>query len=289
MSAGTGAALYTGASIAMWHAWYSDYPLSGFHTFDDFKEWRGMDKAGHFQAAYVQSNYSFLGARWTGMDRKKAMWAGAGVAFGIQATIEVMDGFSEEWGFSTGDLAFNTLGIGLFVAQEVLWKDQRILLKVSSSPPNYPTTPISSIDGGSSTNLEIRAKELYGDAPTEVFLKDYNAMTIWASFNINSFMPEKKPKLPNWLNLAIGMGAGNVYGGFGNRWADENGAVFQLHNDDFPRYQQFYLAPDIDLSRIPTRHRWLKLTLSVLNWFKIPSPVLEINTKGNVDFRSFYW
>ena len=30
-----------------------------------------------------------------------------GVGVGVMSTIEVMDGFSEEWGFSLGDIGFN--------------------------------------------------------------------------------------------------------------------------------------------------------------------------------------
>ena len=288
--AGTGFGLYAGTSIALWHAWYKDYPLTGFHTFNDLKEWKGMDKGGHFNAAYMQSSFTFQGALWTGMDRQKALWTGVGVATGIQATIEIMDGFSEEWGFSAGDIAFNTMGAGLFAAQELLWQEQRILIKASSTRPDYATTPIFSIDRSVQTSLANRANDLYGSSPSEVFFKDYNALTIWASFNIKSFSGSKKGnRFPAWLNLALGIGAGNIYGGFDNNWTDESGNQFSLDQDLYPRFRQFYLAPDIDLSRIPTRHRWLKLAFGFFNWIKIPSPALELNTNGALNVHAFYW
>ena len=289
VSASTGFGVYAGASYAMWDAWYKEFPLTGFHTFNDMKEWRGMDKAGHFHAAFVQSNYSFKGALWTGMDRRKAMWTGIGVATGIQATIEIMDGFSEEWGFSIGDIAFNTLGAGLFAAQELLWEEQRIIMKVSSTRPDYPTTPIYSIDGQHQTSLYERANDLYGSSLSQVFLKDYNAMTIWASFNIRAFSNSKKGNFPSWLNLALGIGAGNIYGGFDNNWTDDAGNQYRLSTSDYPRFQQFYLSPDIDLSRIPSRHRWVKFALGFFNWIKIPCPAFELNSRGNVHFHAFYW
>ena len=40
VSASTGFGLYAGASYAMWDAWYKDFPLTGFHTFNDMKEWK---------------------------------------------------------------------------------------------------------------------------------------------------------------------------------------------------------------------------------------------------------
>ena len=291
VSAGTGFGIYAGVSYALWEAWYKDYPLSGFHTFDDLKEWKGMDKAGHLNAAFLQSTLTFHGALWTGMDRRKAMWTGVGVASGIQATIEIMDGFSEEWGFSVADIGFNTLGAGIFAAQEMLWQEQRVLLKASSTKPNYSTAPIFSVEGNHTTALSTRARELYGSSPTEVFLKDYNALTIWASFNIKSFSKNKnESRFPAWLNMAFGVGADNIYGGFSNEWTDdETGAEFSLDKDTYPRYQQFFLAPDIDLTRIPTKHRWLKMAFYFLNWIKIPSPALEVNTLGGVKFRPIYW
>ncbi len=289
VSASVGFGIYAGASYAMWDAWYKDFPLGGFHTFNDMKEWKGMDKAGHFQAAYVQSNYTFHGARWTGMSRRKAMWTGVGVATGIQATIEIMDGFSEEWGFSVGDIAFNTLGTALFASQEMIWREQRILLKVSSTQPDYPATPIYSVDGAYETTLQARARELYGESPSEIFLKDYNAMTIWASFNVKAFRGRKNGRFPAWLNVAFCLGANNIYGGFSNRWRNEEGGEFVLSSQTYPRHHQFYLAPDVDFSRIPTRHRWLKLVLCALNWVKVPSPVVSFDSQNGLEFQPFYW
>ena len=290
ISAGTGAAIYTGASITLWNAWYKDFPLSSFHTFNDMKEWEGMDKAGHLQATHLECNYAFQGALWTGMERRKAMWTAVGVGMGIQTTIEIMDGFSEEWGFSIGDMAFNVLGAGLFVAQEMAWKEQRILMKVSSNRPDYSTSPIYSVDGGHQTTLEERADDLYGTSPTQVLFKDYNAMTIWASFNLHDFSKNRNSnKIPKWLNLAVGYGAGNIYGGFENSWTTDEGVIYVLDNEKYPRYKQFYLSPDIDLTKIPSRHRWLKLILGVVNWIKIPAPALEINTQGKVKFHAVHW
>ncbi|HFA52089.1 MAG TPA: DUF2279 domain-containing protein [Bacteroidetes bacterium] len=288
--AGTGTAAYTGAAVVMWNAWYKDFPLTPFHTFNDMKEWSGMDKAGHLQAAHLETNFAFQGALWTGMDRRKAMWAAAGVGLGVQTTIEIMDGFSEEWGFSVGDIGFNALGVGAFVAQELLWQEQRVMMKVSSTRPDYSRAPIFSVDGGHQTSLYERADELYGSFPTEVFLKDYNAMTVWASVNLHAFMGERrKQHFPKWLNLAVGYGAGNIYGGFGNEWTDGDGVVFSLDEGAYPRYRQFYLSPDIDLSRIPTKHKWLKVMLGVVNWIKVPAPALELRSDGGFRFHGFYW
>ena len=46
-------------------------------------------------------------------------------------TVEVFDGFSSEWGFSWGDMLANTTGTTLYISQELLWKEQRIVPKFS--------------------------------------------------------------------------------------------------------------------------------------------------------------
>lgn len=286
-----GTAIYTGFSIALYETWYKEYELTRFHTFNDWGEWRDMDKMGHLFTAAMESRLSFGGALWTGMDRRKAMWTGAAVGTLLQSTIEVMDGFSEKWGFSWGDVAFNTLGTSIFISQELLWEEQRITMKVSNTRPNYSTQAITSAEGTATSSPRQRASELFGDGFFETFLKDYNGMTIWASFNIDAFLPEHRQHhgLPQWLNIAVGYGANGLYGGFGNGWTDEEGERFNLSPAHFPRYNQFYLSLDIDLSRIPTQNRFLKSLLNAIHWIKIPAPTLEWDTRGGMKGHWLYW
>lgn len=287
---GTGAAVYGGLSIALWQAWYKDYPLTKFHTFNDWGEWEHMDKSGHFFSAWTGSNYAFEGARWTGMSRRHAMWTGVGVGLGIMSTIELMDGFSEEWGFSLPDMALNTAGAGLFVGQELLWQEQRIQLKVSGIRPSYPDEPLYSTDGSMATTLDERAAGLYGTTFFHVLLKDYNALTTWASVNVHSFLPNKtESRFPTWLNVAVGYGAGNLYGGYENKWETEDGVVFELDPERYPRYRQFYLSLDVDWTKIPTKKRWLRLALRAVNFLKVPAPALELNTLGKTRFHYLHW
>ncbi len=288
-SAAAGAAVYGGVSTGLWKAWYKSFPRTHFHTFNDWKEWQSVDKAGHLFAGYMESNYSFQAARWAGISHRQAMWTAIGIGMGIQTTIEVMDGFSQEWGFSWGDMAFNVLGTGLFAAQEMLWQEQRIVVKSSGQRPDYSTEPIYSEDGESMTTLKNRAAQLYGTSPFEAFIKDYNALTTWGSFNISSFMKKKDSKFPKWLNLAVGYGAGNMYGGFENKWTTKEGKEFVLGREAYPRYRRFYLSPDIDWTRVPSRHRWVRFALGLLNWVKIPAPVIELNSFGNVHFHPIRW
>ena len=126
--------------ISVNQLWYKEYPRSKFHTFNDIGEWEDMDKIGHSFSAYIESRWVFQGAMWTGMDRRKAMWLGAGLGNLFQGSIEILDGFSDKWGFSIGDIGFNAAGSALFVGQELLWREQRITMKYSTHYNNYPNT-----------------------------------------------------------------------------------------------------------------------------------------------------
>lgn len=286
---GAGTALYSGVSVGLWHFWYKDYERSSFQFFNDWGEWEHQDKAGHLLTAYHEAQWVFQGARWTGMSRRSSLWTGVAVASGLQLTVEVMDGFSAKWGFSMPDVAFNTLGVGLFASQELLWQEQRIGLKVSSTPKSYPDLWVQSTDGSSQSSLQARAGELFGSGYPESFFKDYNALITWVSVNPAAFMGSRKPRfLPVWLNVAVGYGAENMFGGYENVWPSDN-PQYVLDPVAFPRHRQFYLSFDVDFSRIPTRNRFLRTLFRAINFIKVPAPVLEYNTLGQWRVYPVYW
>lgn len=254
---------YGGVTLGFNAAWYSQYPRSNFHFFNDNDEWLQVDKAGHIYGAYIQSRGSYEMWRWSGLSREKRIWIGGLTGIAYQSIIEVLDGFSAEYGFSTGDFAANMFGSGLFIAQEFAWDDQRIRLKFSFHKKYY-----------GAADLTARANNIYGKSETERFFKDYNAATDWMSFNIKSFLP--KAKLPSWFSIAIGYGAEGMFGARSNIAKDKNGNVI-FDRSDIKRYRQWFLAPDIDLDKIKTKRKAVKLILSVLNAFKFPAPSLEFS------------
>lgn len=284
LAAASGATAYTATVIGLNEAWYADFPRSSFHFFNDSGEWEDMDKIGHSYTTYLESRWSFQAARWTGMPRRKAMWLGAGLGMMYQMTIEVFDGFSEKWGFSTHDIGFNTLGALTFVGQELAWQEQRISLKFSSVPKSYPDFQVISQDGQSTTTLNARADNLYGKSFAERILKDYNSQSYWASVNVASFIQHDNHKFPKWLNVAVGYGAENMFGGFENSWVD---GEFQYTLDDnlYPRHRQFFLSPDVDFTKIKTDRPFLKTLFFFLNTFKVPAPAVEVNTLGKLKWH----
>ncbi len=281
VATGVTSALYTGTTVALSAAWYKQYPHAPFHFFDDSKEWRGMDKTGHLYTSYFESQWAYHIAKWTGTRETSSVWIGAALGLVFQSTVEVLDGFSAEWGFSWSDMGSNVLGAGIFVTQQQLWGEQRIRFKVSSTPRRYSSTPILAEDGLSKSSLKKRTDDLFGQGYAERFLKDYNAQTAWLSVNISAFLRNPESRFPKWLNAAVGYGADNMFGGFANRW-DENGVAYSVPASTYPRYSQFYLAPDVDFSRIPCHSPFLRTLLGMLNIFKMPGPVLEMSREKGV-------
>lgn len=285
----TGAVGYTGVTLGLDQAWYANYPRSRFHTFDDWQGWRQMDKFGHAMTTYFESKWAGQLYQWAGVPQKKAAWIGFGTGMLFQTTLEMLDGFSAQWGFSAGDMAFNLGGASLYLGQELLWKEQRILLKMSAHRPNYSTQSLQATNSNATTSLSARADNLFGSSPAELLFKEYNGQTIWLSANIASFLKSRPHDFPpKWLNVAVGYGIENVYGAERNSWTDDAGNHFEAPIG-LTRHSQFYLSLDIDFERIPTKHKWLKTVFSILNIFKMPFPALEVNTLGQVQFHPFYF
>ena len=281
-SAGVGAGLYGGFSVGLYTIWYRDFERGRFRLFNDWPEWSQMDKAGHAFTAYFFSRYAFAGLRWSGLRRPAARYTALAVANLLQGTIETFDGFSQEWGFSLTDVGANLAGSLVFTAQDALWHEQRILIKVSNDLRPHPDhIPVTGSRGTPATLGDI-SRERFGDYPFERFLKDYNAQTIWLSANPRAFLPQSG--LPPWLNLAVGYGAEDVYGAYGNVWR-RGGEGFRYAPE---RYRQWYLSPDLYLSRIPTRKRWVRLALGILDTFKVPAPALEYS-RGGLHWHWFRW
>lgn len=265
---------WTGSLIALNEIWYKGYPKSRLKSFDDSKEWLQVDKIGHTYSAYrLGLGYSSI-LQWSGMDKDKSVYIGALSGILSQSVIEILDGHSEKWGFSWSDMGANILGSVIYAGQHALWKEQRILFKFSTHKYNHP-------DG----MLMDRARNLYGTTAFELIFKDYNAQTYWLSANLKAFIP--KSKLPSWLNLAVGYGADGMYGGFENTWTDnETGTGY--NRTDVPRLRQFYLSPDIDLSRIKTKSKFLQGLFTTFN-LKIPMPTIELNSKGRLKFHALHF
>ncbi|OWY24078.1 DUF2279 domain-containing protein [Sphingobacteriales bacterium UPWRP_1] len=276
--AGGSAVAYAATMIGLNKVWYAQYPRGRFRFFNDNGEWNQVDKIGHAWTAYSESLVAKDLYQWAGVPHHKAAWVGGAYGFALQMGIEVLDGFSEKWGASVGDIVANTTGSALAVTQELLWKEQRIRLKFSSGKVNYSQYP---------PEVRQRARELYGTSFQELLLKDYNGQSYWLSVNPRAFMGKRQTHFPKWLNIAVGYGAEGLLGGFENVWQTEDGTVYDYRH--ISRQRVFYLSPDIDLSRIKTRSKWVNTLLTALNVLKIPAPAISFSHTGKVKGYWLYW
>jgi hypothetical protein len=256
--------LAAGALVGLNQLWYADYPQSNFHFTNDNSEWLQMDKLGHSFSSYHLGRFGAEMLQWSGASKKNQLIYGAGLGFAFLTAVEVLDGYSSEWGASTGDVIANASGTALYISQELLWKEQRITPKFS-----FHTTQFAAY-----------RPDVLGRSLSEQILKDYNGQTYWLSTNLYSF--SKGSKIPKWLNLAVGYGANGMVSG-----NTENNP--QNSTQKVERFRQFYLSFDVDLTKIETKSHFLKTIFSVFNTIKIPAPTIEYSANEGLKGHWLYF
>lgn len=247
---GTGLAL-GGTLYILGDQWYSSFDRESFHFFNDAGEWKQVDKAGHFYGAFQLNSLNYQLLQWSGLDRDRSrLWSGIS-AFVVMSTIEIMDGYSSGYGASTTDLLANSLGIAAYQAQLAVWQEIRIHPKYGFRRTGY---------------AELRPDILGSDLAGKL-LKDYNGQTYWLSVDLSAFTGKDFPK---WLNVAVGYGAEDMI------YARDEAN----RESGYDPYRQWYLAPDIDLSHIHSRSKFVNSVLFFVDMIRIPAPALEFSRKG---------
>jgi len=252
---------YTGGMALLGSIWYKDQLSTEFKFFDDNSEWRGIDKVGHMYTSFHVSNAAVRVLKWTGTSRKKSILYGGFTGAALMIPIEILDGFSDEYGASWGDLTANTAGSVLVVTQHLLWDEIRIIPKFSYHETSY---------------APMRPNTL-GASTMERFLKDYNGQTYWLSFNIASLA--HLDRFPKWLNVSVGYGAREMLYALPSENSD-NG---------YRSYARGLLSLDIDFNRIKTKHSFLRGLFRGLNMLHVPFPALEYNERNGLKFHPIYF
>lgn len=261
------AVLGSAVTIGLNYLWYKKFPHSRFHFFNDNNEWLNMDKVGHATTAYNIASIQSDILHWGGVKPGISALIGSLTSLGFMTFIEVMDGHSDKWGFSKGDMLANIAGIILFEGQQLMWGQQRISLKYS-----YHQTIFT----------KYYPQEL-GSNWRERMLKDYNGQTYWLSFNIGSFISSKSD-FPKWLNFSAGYGAEGMIGAVKNP-TEMNGQKIP----EFKRYRQFYFSFDTDLYRINNVSPFANTLLKLNRTFKMIAPTLEFNEVDCAKFHPLYY
>ncbi|PTB97471.1 DUF2279 domain-containing protein [Marivirga lumbricoides] len=238
--------VYTGTMVGLGFIWYGSGERQPFTFFNDNNQWLQMDKAGHAFTAYHISNTNAILFQKAGVSKKKALlWSGI-ASTSMMLPIEILDGFSADYGASWGDFVANSIGAFL-PFQQLIWEENYIHPKFSFYPSSY---------------AELRPNTL-GHNFYEQWLKDYNGQTYWLSANFN--LLSKKNVFPDWLAFSLGYsGKEMVYGDI------ETNSLNGYHAK-----RQMFLSLDVDFSKIETQKKWLQTIFYIANLIKIPFPTLE--------------
>ncbi|MEC9209235.1 MAG: DUF2279 domain-containing protein [Bacteroidota bacterium] len=251
---------YTIALVGLNQLWYADYPRSSFHFINDNKEWLQMDKMGHISASYYTGVVGIKAYEWTGMNRRKAIWYGGMTGSIFLTIIEVLDGTSQEWGASSGDLMANTAGSLLAIGQALKWNEQRIQLKYSYKAEN---------------RFADMNPEQLGANYLERVLKNYNGQTYWVTFNMKSLLNIENENFPNWLSFALGYGADFMAGPY-HQYPEDGKTIF--------RKRQYFVSIDVDLNKIKTKSKIVNSVLHTFGFLKFPAPGVQYRN-GNIYFH----
>ena len=253
-------AFYGISMAAVGSAWYTKFEFKHWHWFDDTNEWFQIDKAGHAFATYQFAAQSFkIHKRFGFSNQQSLLWSTTSALIAV-SSIEIFDGYAADWGASVSDLVANSLGAGLFLAQEAIWNNQYVKIKFSYHP----------------TSLYKKRPELLGSNHFERLLKDYNAQQYWLSLNLDQIISTSF--IPKWLNISVGYGAYNMI--------SANTSDAAIYSENAP-YRRFFFSPDIDMQKIKVRSKFLKVLMHAFNIIKVPLPTLELNKKG-IKFHPLY-
>jgi len=266
--AGGSTLFYAGTLTALSTVWYKDHRPTSFHLTNDNADWLQIDKLGHAYTCYFMGKGVLNAMKWTGVSRKKAIWFGGSFGVVFMTSIEVLDGHYKEWGASYMDMVANASGGLLLIGQELLFKKEIATMKFS-----YHDTELSKYRPG-----------FLGNTFAERVIQDYNGQTFWLSLNLKSVFKQQK-RLPGWLNLAVGYGAYGMLGSTTNVKYAQDGELIP----PMERYRSYYLALDLDLTKIKTNSKLLRSTFFVLSLIKFPLPTVEFNELGETKFYPFYF
>lgn len=264
---------YTGLMLLLNEYWYKDFPKSKFHFHNDNNTWNQMDKVGHVWTSYREGLTMIQLYRWAGLEDRKAIWVGGLMGSVYQTSIEILDGYSENWGASSGDLLANAIGSGLVISQELAWQEQKFFFKFSPSYSSYNNYP---------DHIQNRVDDLYGSGIAERLLKDYNKQSYWMSFHPSVLGIGRQ--VPEWLNISLGYGIENVFGATENEWLI-NEMLIDV-NTTYPRLREYYLGLDVRLSKLNVSNKHLHRILVFLDFVKLPWPSISLKSNGKFVFNA---
>ena len=248
--------------------WYNTY--TGFHFFDDLFEWEFLDKLGHFFASFHIGLffYKIFGSPENLNPSLRKKWI-CFSGFILLLPVEILDGFSLNYGASPADLLANGLG-GIFCYSHITFK------VLSNSLPKFSFH---------NTALSVIRPELLGSNIFQQTIKDYNGQTYWLSLDINKIFNVKI--LPAWLLLTIGYGGEGLLGGHDNFWEAKSGEIKDYSS--VVRTKRVLISIDINANNLRRKNKLLNYLLAPFVLLKFPAPAIEFNFQRGIIFHPVYF
>jgi hypothetical protein len=156
-----------------------------FNIAEDYKYSLGADKFGHFYGAYMPSYFMSQVFMSTGFGYDLSHVLGGTLGLLYTSYVEVLDGYSKDFGFSPSDWYADFAGSAFFVAQHYIPVLQNFQPKFMYVKPSWI---------GEKNRREA-----------ESFIDDYSAQTFWMSINVHNLLPKSIENYwPDFLELSVG-------------------------------------------------------------------------------------
>jgi hypothetical protein len=239
-----GAGVFTAMHIYYANTWWKDQ-RNFFKYAEDGYYARNVDKASHIFTANFFTEATAAAYEWAGIRPEKALLYGAITSMAYETYIEVNDGFAPNWGFDWVDMGANIFGAVYPFLQKA-------------------APPLENVNFKWSFNPKWLEKKVSQD---DDLLDDYTNMTFWLSVNPELVLPESVTKgkfYPNFLAIALGMSIKNASHTFGSKDA----------------YEEWFLALDIDLKKLPGKSDFLVKLKRILNFYHFPMPAVRFSPSG---------
>jgi hypothetical protein len=204
----------------------------------------GADKLGHGYSFYVSTRLMTSGFQWAGHSSKEAAQL-AGLTSGLLSLgVEIIDGFTEDYGFSPEDLIMNLSGIGLGAVLESYpqW-DEVIDMRIKYWPSDD-------------------ARRLQDYDP----VADYSGQTYLLITKASGIPTLRQNQFLRYLELAVG---------YGTRGYQPNDGT-----DTQPTSRNLYYGLSLNLSQLlndtlfKKQSRTQQITNNVLEYFQMPGTAL---------------
>ena len=241
-----------------------------FHVLEDAKYSFYQDKLGHFYGTYMPSYVFGEALMESGFSWDMGTILGSAMGLMYTGYVEVLDGMSQDFGFSPSDFYADIAGASFYLAQHYFPVLQNF------SPKFMYVNPV-----------------WHGQAsrkPHETFIDDYSSQVLFISINVHNLLPENLKKYwPEWIDLSFGRA---VYSLADPYVAGYKSDFDGIKRDNVEPYSygnvRYIIALDYNLTKIiPDSWGFLNWFRQSLNYFKLPSPAIEFG-KSSTKFYLLY-